>query len=71
MRRKDLAEMRRRLAEEEDLILGGYEPLYPDQREPWIKLHDGSLLTRQEALQQIEAERQQIGNERQCRGPAA
>jgi len=34
MRRKDLSEMRRRLAEEEDLILGGYEPLYPDQREP-------------------------------------
>jgi hypothetical protein len=63
--------MRRCLTEEEDLLLGGYDPLYPDRREPWIKCHDGSLLTRQEALRQIEAERQQISNERQRRGPAA
>jgi hypothetical protein len=55
--RKDLAEMRRRLAEEEDLILGGYEPVYDDQREPWIKCHAGEVLSRQEALQQIEEER--------------
>jgi hypothetical protein len=49
--------MRRRLAEEEDLILGGYEPAHDDQREPWIKCHDGSLLTRRGALRQIEEER--------------
>jgi hypothetical protein len=55
--RKDLAEMRRRLTEEEDLLLGGYEPVYDDQREPWIKCHAGEVLSRQEALQQIEEER--------------
>jgi hypothetical protein len=46
MRRKDLSEVRRRLAEEEDLILGGYEPLYPDRREPWVKCHSGEVLPR-------------------------
>jgi hypothetical protein len=56
--RKDLAEMRRRLAEEEDLILGGYEPVTLAEVERWIKCHDGSLLTRQEALQQIAEERE-------------
>jgi hypothetical protein len=50
--------MRRRLAEEEDLILGGYEPVYDGQREPWIKCHAGEVLSRQEALQQIEEERE-------------
>jgi hypothetical protein len=48
--RKDLSEMRRRLAEEEDLLMGGYEPLYPDRREPWIKCHAGDVLSREEAL---------------------
>jgi hypothetical protein len=56
--RKDLSEMRRRLAEEEDLILGGFEPAYPDQREPWIKCHSGDVLSREEALQQIRQERE-------------
>jgi hypothetical protein len=54
---KDLAEMRRRLTEEEVLLRGGYEPAYDDQREPWIKCHAGDVLTRQEALRQIEEER--------------
>ena len=58
MNRKDLAEMSRRLAEEEHLILGGYEPVYDDQREPWIKCHAGDVLTREEALRQIQAERE-------------
>jgi hypothetical protein len=49
MRRKDLAEMRRRLAEEEDLILGGYEPVTLAEGERWIKCHDGSVLARGDA----------------------
>jgi hypothetical protein len=49
--RKDLAEMRRRLTEEYDLLTCGYDPLYPDRREPWVKCHAGDVLTRQEALQ--------------------
>ena len=56
--RKDLAEMRRRLEEEYDLITCGYDPLDPGEREPWIKCHDGSLLTREQALQQIREERE-------------
>jgi hypothetical protein len=54
---KDLAEMSRRLKEEYDLITCGYDPAYSDRREPWIKCHAGEVLTRQEALQQIEEER--------------
>jgi hypothetical protein len=53
MRPEDLQEMSRRLKEEEDLLVGGYEPAYSDQREPWIKCHAGDLLSREEALQQI------------------
>ena len=34
MNPKDLQEMRRRLAEEEDLITHGYDPAYPNRREP-------------------------------------
>jgi hypothetical protein len=49
--------MRRRLTEEEDLLLGGYEPVYDDQREPWVKCHAGEVLTREEALRQIRRER--------------
>jgi hypothetical protein len=45
--------MSRRLKEEEDLLMGGYEPAYSHQREPWIKCHAGDLLSREEALQQI------------------
>jgi hypothetical protein len=55
---KDLQEMRRRLAEEEDLITCGYDPAYPDHREPWIKCHAGEVLSRQEALRQIRSEQQ-------------
>jgi hypothetical protein len=50
---EDLQEMSRRLEEEEDLLMGGYEPAYSHQREPWIKCHAGDLLSREEALQQI------------------
>jgi len=57
MRRKDLAEMRHRLTEEYDLITCGYDPAYPDRREPWIKCHAGEVLTREEALRQIREER--------------
>jgi hypothetical protein len=56
IRPEDLREMRR-LREEEDLLMGGYEPVYDDQREPWLKLHAGDVLTRAEALQQIREER--------------
>jgi len=56
--RKDLSGMRRRLTEEEDLLLGGYEPVYDDQREPWVKCHAGEVLTREEALEQIREERE-------------
>jgi hypothetical protein len=55
---EELAEMRRRLKEEYDLITCGYDPAYPDRREPWIKCHAGEVLTRQEALRQIGEERQ-------------
>jgi hypothetical protein len=48
--------MRRRLAEEEYLILGGYDPAYANEREPWIKCHAGEVLTREEALRQIRKE---------------
>jgi hypothetical protein len=58
VRRKDLAEMRRRLAEEEDLILGGYEPVTLVEGERWIKCHAGDVLTRQGALEQIREERE-------------
>ena len=58
MNRKDQAEMRRRLQEEYDLLTCGYDPAYDDRREPWIKCHDGSLLSREEALEQIREERQ-------------
>jgi hypothetical protein len=58
VRRKDLAEMSRRLEEEYDLLTCGYEPAYSDQREPWIKCHAGDLLSREEALRQIKEERE-------------
>jgi hypothetical protein len=53
MRLEDLLEMSRRLREEEHLHYCGYEPADHDQREPWIKLHAGYLLSREEALQEI------------------
>jgi hypothetical protein len=56
--RKDLAEMRRRLEEEYDLHTCGYDPVYDDQRGPWIKCHAGEVLTREEALQQIREDRE-------------
>jgi hypothetical protein len=55
---KDLQAMRRRLAEQEDLITHGYDPAYPDRREPWIKRHAGDVLSRQDALRQIRSEQQ-------------
>jgi hypothetical protein len=57
MTREDLAEMRRRLTGEYDLITCGYEPAYADRREPWVKCHTGEVLTREEALRQIRRER--------------
>jgi len=53
IRPEDLREMRRRLKEEEDLLMGGYEPAYSDRRSPWIKLQAGYLLSREGALQEI------------------
>jgi hypothetical protein len=58
MRLEDRLEMSCRLREEEDLLKGGYEPVYDDQREPWVKCHAGEGLTREEALQQIRKERE-------------
>jgi hypothetical protein len=40
---EDLQEMRRRLKEEYDLLTCGYDPAYPDRREPWIKCHAGEV----------------------------
>jgi hypothetical protein len=47
---KDLVEMSRRLAEEEDLLTYGYNPAYPYRREPWIKCHAGEVICGREAL---------------------
>jgi hypothetical protein len=57
MTREDLMEMSHRLQEEYNLITCGYDPAYPDRREPWIKCHAGEVLSRQEALRQIREER--------------
>ena len=58
MRPEDLVEISRRLEEEYDLLTCGYDPVYDDQREPWIKCHAGEVLTREEALRQIREERE-------------
>jgi hypothetical protein len=55
--REDLAEMSRRLQEEYDLHTYGYDPIRPDARELWIKCHAGDLLTREQALREIELEK--------------
>jgi hypothetical protein len=58
MRRKDLAEMSRRLEEVVFIAERGYEPVFDETLGEWmwVKCHDSSLLSRQEALEQIRKE---------------
>jgi len=58
-----LAGIRGRLKGEFNLLItSGYEPAYlEDGRGVWVKCHAGDVLTREEALEQIKAERQRRG----------
>lgn len=60
MRPEDLREMSRRLQEEDDLYTFGYDPIRPDARKLWIKRHAGDVLTREQALREITAERREV-----------
>lgn len=60
MRPEDLREMSHRLQEEYDLYTFGYDPIRPDARELWIKRHAGDVLTREQALREITAERREV-----------
>jgi hypothetical protein len=63
MTQKDSAGIRGRLKGEFNLLItSGYEPAYlEDGRGVWVKCHAGDVLTREEALQQIEEERAELG----------
>jgi hypothetical protein len=55
MRRKDLAEMRRRLEEIMFIAERGYEPvdLGPGEEPGWVKCHMGTTFTHAGALEEI------------------
>jgi hypothetical protein len=55
VRRKDLAEMRRRLGEIMFIAECGYDPVYDETRGEWlwVKCHWGSVHTTAGALQEI------------------
>jgi hypothetical protein len=57
MRPEVLREMSRRLQEEYDLYTCGYDPIRPDARAIWIKRHAGDVLTRIQALREIQLEK--------------
>jgi hypothetical protein len=57
---EDLREMSNRLQEEYELYTFGYDPIRPNARELWIKRHAGDVLTREQALREIAAERREV-----------